>query len=129
MKEIVKIGYKKIKFIHLDWVFDRDFNYDVSVDKEKLRERVKEEYIFYYVKSDLLKGPINSGNYIDCDEVKKDCYKIVTIPQEELEMIMLKNRLCGCITMYVVQEKEFDKIFDELYPKLIEKVKQREHII
>lgn len=53
-------------------------------------------------------------------------YKIVPIPQEELEMILLKNKLSGNLTLTnIIQEKEFDKTFDELYTKLIEQVKPR----
>lgn len=122
MEEIVKLWYKKLTFMLLDRIYLRYHNYDVSLEKEKekLRKKAKEEYVFYYSKSALLKEPIK-GEYISSIFAEKECYKIVKIPKKELEMILLKNRLCGCLTMTIVQEKEFDKIFDELYPRLIEK--------
>ena len=86
-----------------------------------MRKKAKEEYVFYYSKSALLKEPIAEWEYIEHIEfihAGKESYKIVIIPKKELEMILLKNRLCGRLTMNIVQEKEFD----ELYPKLIEMV-------
>ena len=34
-------------------------------------------------------------------------------------MLLLKNKLSGNLTFSIIQEKEFDKAFDENYPKLI----------
>lgn len=56
-------------------------------------------------------------------------YEIVKIPQKELEMILLKNKLGGHLTFTnIVQEEEFDKTFEELYQELIEKAKQVESV-
>ena len=38
-------------------------------------------------------------------------------------MLLVKNKLGGYLTCNIVQEKEFDKTFDELYPKLLERLK------
>ena len=126
MKEIVKLGYKKLKFNLLDWVFIRyyaDYNVsDLKKDKENLRKNAKRELVVYYLKSALLEKPIIQRDFITAIQVEKDFCKIVTIPQKELEVILLKNKLGGYLTSDIVQEKEFDKIFDELYPKLIERI-------
>lgn len=42
-------------------------------------------------------------------------YKIVEIPQKELEVILLKNKMGGYLTGNIMQEKEFDRTFEELY--------------
>lgn len=125
MKEIVKLGYKELKFRLLYWICLNNFYYyDVSdLEKEKLREKVKEWLVFYYSKNDLLKEPIKEWKFIDNIHAEKDSYKIVTIPQKELEMLLVKNKLGGYLTYNIVQEKEFDKTFDELYPKLLERFK------
>lgn len=52
-------------------------------------------------------------------------YKVVSIPQKELEVILVKNKLGGYLTINIVQDKEFDTAFDEFYPKLVEHVKKR----
>ena len=126
MKEIVKLGYKKLKFNLLYWVFIRyyaDYNVsDLKRDKENLRKNAKRELVAYYLKSALLQKPITQCDFITTIQVEKDFCKIVTIPQKELEVILLKNKLGGYLTSDIVQEKEFDKIFDELYPKLIERI-------
>ena len=126
MKEIVKLGYKKLKFNLLYWVFIRyyaDYNVsDLKKDEENLRKNAKRELVVYYLKSALLQKPIIQCDFITTIQVEKDFCKIVTIPQKELEVILLKNKLGGYLTSDIVQEKEFDKIFDELYPKLIERV-------
>ena len=123
MEEIVKLGYKRLTFVLLDRIYLRFHNYDVSLEKEKekLRKKAKEEYVFYYSKSALLKEHIYEWEYIDFDSIQQESYKIVKIPKKELEMILLKNQLCGCLTVNIIQEKEFDKIFDELYPRLMAK--------
>ena len=126
MKEIVKLGYKKLKFNLLYWVYIRyyaDYNVsDLKKDKENLRKNAKRELVVYYLKSALLQKPIIQCDFITTIQVEKDFCKIVTIPQKELEVILLKNKLGGYLTSNIVQEKEFDKIFDELYPKLIERI-------
>lgn len=129
MKGIVKLGYKELKSNLLYWACINKFYYGVSdleKEKEKLRKKVKEWLVIYYSKDDLLKEPIKAWEYIDNSDSKKDSYKIVKIQKKELEMLLVKNKLGGYLTYNIVQEKEFDKTFDELYPKLIEKVKQRE---
>lgn len=128
MTEIVKLGYKKLKFNLLYWICINNFYYydvsDLEKEKENLRKKVKEWLVFYYPKSELLKEPIQEWKFIDNIHSEKDSYKIVKIPQKELEMLLVKNKLGGYLTYYnIVQEKELDKTFDELYPKLLEKVK------
>ena len=90
-------------------------------DKEKVKEIVKEELAVYYLKSVLLKEPIRKCAIIDSIMVKKEHYKIVTISQKELDLILLKNKLGGYLN-FIVQEKEFDAMFEELYPKMLEHV-------
>ena len=125
MEKIVKLGYKELKFRLLYWICLNNFYYyDVSdLEKEKLREKVKEWLVFYYPKNDLLKGPIKEWKFIDNIHAEKDSYKIVKISKKELEMLLVKNKLVGYLTYNIVQEKEFDKTFDELYPKLLERLK------
>ena len=125
MEKIVKLGYKELKFRLLYWICLNNFYYyDVSdLEKEKLREKVKEWLVFYYSKNDLLKEPIKEWKFIDNINAEKDSYKIVKIPKKELEMLLVKNKLGGYLTCNIVQEKEFDKTFDELYPKLLERLK------
>ena len=123
--EIVKIGYERLRFNTLYLLYIKYYiNYAVSdLEKEKLREKVKEWLVFYYSKNDLLKEPIKEWKFIDNIHAEKDSYKIVKIPKKELEMLLVKNKLGGYLTCNIVQEKEFDKIFDELYPKLLERLK------
>ena len=71
----------------------------------------------------MLKEPIKEWKFIDNIHAEKDSYKIVKIPKKELEMLLVKNKLGGYLTCNIVQEKEFDKTFDELYPKLLERLK------
>ena len=125
MEKIVKLGYKELKFRLLYWICLNNFYYyDVSdLEKEKLREKVKEWLVFYYSKNDLLKEPIKEWKFIDNIHAEKDSYKIVKISKKELEMLLVKNKLGGYLTCNIVQEKEFDKTFDELYPKLLERLK------
>ena len=49
MEKIVKLGYKELKFRLLYWICLNNFYYyDVSdLEKEKLRETVKEWLVFY----------------------------------------------------------------------------------
>lgn len=125
MEKIVKLGYKELKFRLLYWICLNNFYYyDVSdLEKEKLREKVKEWLVFYYSKNDLLKEPIKEWKFIDNIHAEKYSYKIVKIPKKELEMLLVKNKLGGYLTCNIVQEKELDKTFDELYPKLLERLK------
>lgn len=51
-------------------------------------------------------------------------YKVVSMQQKELEVILVKNKLGGYLTTTIVQDKEFDTTFDEFYPKLVEHVKK-----
>ena len=126
MKEIVKIGYEELKLTTLYRIFLRYYRKSVTAlfaDKEKVKEIVKEELAVYYLKSVLLKEPIHKYAIIDSIQVKKKSYKIVTIPQKELDLILLKNKLGGYLNFAnIVQEKEFDAMFEELYPKILEHV-------
>ena len=71
-----------------------------------------------------MKEPFNPYDIIfNKDYENNKQYKIVTIPQKELEVILLKNKLGGYITSNIMQEKEFERIFDELYQKLLERLK------
>ena len=126
MKEIVKIGYEELKLTTLYRIFLRYYRKSATTlfaDKEKVKEIVKEELAVYYLKSILLQEPIHKYAIIDSIQVKKKSYKIVTIPQKELEVILLKNKLGGYLNFSnIVQEKEFDAMFEELYPKILEHV-------
>lgn len=126
MKEIVKIGYEELKLTTLYRIFLRYYRKSVTAlfaDKEKVKEIVKEELAVYYLKSVLLQEPIHKYAIIDSIQVKKESYKIVTIPQKELEVILLKNKLGEYLNFAnIVQEKEFDAMFEELYPKILEHV-------
>ena len=53
METVVKLGYKELKFRLLYWICLNNFYYyDVSdLEKEKLREKVKEWLVFYYSKT------------------------------------------------------------------------------
>lgn len=124
MKEIVKIWYEELKLTTLYRIFLRYYRKSLTslfADKEKVKEIVKEELAVYYLKSILLQEPIHKYAIIDSIQVKKKSYKIVTIPQKELDLILLKNKLGGYLNL-IVQEKEFDAMFDELYPKILEHV-------
>lgn len=124
MKEIVRIGYEELKLTTLYRIFLRYYRKSATTlfaDKEKVKEIVKEELAVYYLKSILLQEPIHKYAIIDSIRVKKKSYKIVTIPQKELDLILLKNKLGGYLN-FIVQEKEFDAMFEELYPKILEHV-------
>lgn len=126
MKEIVRIGYEELKLTTLYRIFLRYYRKSVTAlfaDKEKVKEIVKEELAVYYLKSVLLQEPIHKYAIIDSIQVKKESYKIVTISQKELEVILLKNKLGGYLNFAnIVQEKEFDAMFEELYQKILEHV-------
>ena len=126
MREIVKIGYEELKLTTLYRMFLRYYRKSATTlfaDKEKVKETVKDELAVYYLKSILLKEPIRKCAIIDSIMVKKESYKykIITIPQKELDLILLKNKLGGYLN-FIVQEKEFDAMFEELYPKILEHV-------
>ena len=124
MKEIVKIGYEELKLTTLYRIFLRYYRKSATTlfaDKEKVKEIVKEELAVYYLTSISLQEPIHKYAIIDSIQVKKKSYKIVTIPQKELEVILLKNKLGGYLN-FIMQEKEFDAMFEELYPKILEHV-------
>ena len=129
MKEIVRIGYERITFYELyhtmTLVFKDLYHYSVSDferEKETIREEIKNFLSYYYLKDDLFNEPLNRMNMIYSTDAKQEQYRVVTIPQKELEMILVKNKLSGNHTSNLIQEKEFDTIFDELYSKLIELV-------
>ena len=117
MEKIVKLGYKDLTLNTLYFVFVTEYSiYDVAkLDKEKVKEIVKEELAVYY----LLNGQIKQRNIISSSYIDKDIYRIVEMPQKELKVLLLKNKLSGNLTFSIIQEKEFDKAFDENYPKLI----------
>lgn len=136
MKEIVKIGYEKLNFLALYntiyFVFYEYYNNyvvsDFEREKEKIKEEVKNFLSYYYLKDSLLKEPIHKQGIIYSTDAKQAQYRIVAISQKELEIILLKNKLVNN-KHRLMQEKEFDRTFDELYPKLIEKLKQIEPYI
>lgn len=120
MENIVKLGYKELTFNTLYFVFVKEYNIfeAARLDKEKVRERIKQLLTYYYsIKQSYI---ISHKDYKE----NKQQYKVVEIPQKELKAILLKNKLCGYLTFAtIVQEQEFDKTFDELYPKLINNIK------
>ena len=121
--EIVKIGYERLSFNTLYLLYIKYYiNYAVSdLEKEKLRKEIKEDFEYYYLKDSLIHEHINRHEILYAKEAKQGPYKIVAIPQKELEVILLKNKLGGYIhSDKIVTEQEFDKLFDEFYPKLIE---------
>ena len=125
--EIVKIGYERLRFNTLYLLYIKYYiNYAVSdLEKEKLRKEIKEDFEYYYLKDSLIHEHINRHEILYAKEAKQGPYKIVAIPQKELEMILLKNKLGGYIhSDKIVTEQEFDKLFDEFYPKMIELISE-----
>lgn len=128
--EIVKIGYERLNFYELyhtlTIVFNDWYNYtvlDFERGKETIKEEIKNFLSYYYLKDALFNEPLNRMNMIYSTDAKQEQYRIVTIPQKELEMILVKNKLSGNLTLTnLIQEKEFDKTFDALYSTLIELV-------
>lgn len=120
MEKIVKLGYKDLTLNTLYFVFVTEYSiYDVAkLDKEKVKERLKQLLTYYYPQISMLNGQIKQRNIIS-SYIDKDIYRIVEMPQKELEVLLLKNKLSGNLTFSIIQEKEFDKAFDENYPKLI----------
>ena len=119
---VVKLGYKDLTFNTLYFVFVKEYNiFAVSrLDKEKVKERLKQLLTYYYYpKFSMLNGQIKQQNIISSCYIDKDIYRIVEMPQKELKVLLLKNKLSGNLTFSIIQEKEFDKAFDENYQKLI----------
>lgn len=121
MEKIVKLGYKDLTLNTLYFVFVKEYNiFAVSrLDKEKVKERLKQLLTYYYPQISMLNGQIKQQNIISSCYIDKDIYRIVEMPQKELKVLLLKNKLSGNLTFSIIQEKEFDKAFDENYPKLI----------
>lgn len=121
MEKIVKLGYKDLTLNTLYFVFVTEYSiYDVAkLDKEKVKERLKQLLTYYYPQISMLNGQIKQRNIISSCYINKDIYRIVEMPQKELKVLLLKNKLSGNLTFSIIQEKEFDKAFDENYPKLI----------
>ena len=120
MEKIVKLGYKDLTFNTLYFVFVKEYNiFAVArLDKEKVKERLKQLLTYYYPQISMLNGQSKQQNIIS-SYIDKDIYRIVEMPQKELKVLLLKNKLSGNLTFSIIQEKEFDKAFDENYPKLI----------
>ena len=121
MEKIVKLRYKDLTFNTLYFVFVKEYNiFAVArLDKEKVKERLKQLLTYYYPQISMLNGQIKKQNIISSCYIDKDIYRIVEMPQKELKVLLLKNKLSGNLTFSIIQEKEFDKAFDENYPKLI----------
>ena len=125
--EIVKIGYERLSFNTLYLLYIKYYiNYAVSdLEKEKLRKEIKDDFEYYYLKDSLIHEHINRHEILYAKEAKQGPYKIVAIPQKELEVILLKNKLGGYIhSDKIVTEQEFDKLFDDFYPKMIELISE-----
>lgn len=121
MKKIVKLGYKDLTLNTLYFVFVKEYSiFAVArLDKEKVKERLKQLLTYYYPQISMLNGQIKQQNIISSCYIDKDIYRIVEMPQKELKVLLLKNKLSGNLTFSIIQEKEFDKAFDENYPKLL----------
>ena len=121
MEKIVKLGYKDLTLNTLYFVFVKEYNiFAVArLDKEKVKERLKQLLTYYYTQISMLNGQIKQQNIISSCYIDKDIYRIVEMLQKELKVLLLKNKLSGNLTFSIIQEKEFDKAFDENYPKLI----------
>ena len=116
MTEIVKIGYKELTVTTLYFALLGNYRSISKLTREQVKKRLKDEFAYYYLKDSLIQGPFNPHEIIfkkDCENNKQ--YKIVKIPQKDLDGILLKNKLGGYLTFNIMQEKEFDKTFDELY--------------
>ena len=74
----------------------------------------------------LINEPINQNDLLYHITVyaENTPYKVVSIPQKELEVILVKNKMGGYLTTNIVQDKEIDKAFEEFYPKLLEQIKK-----
>ena len=132
MIEVVKLGYRKLTLDILSFFFYKNYSNDISsvysliYKKESVKEKIKEDLSYYCLKGPLLNEPINQNDFMHHITVyaENTPYKVVSIPQKELEVILVKNKMGGYLTINIVQDKEIDKAFDELYPKLVEQVKE-----
>ena len=132
MIEVVKLGYRKLTLDILSFFFYKNYSNDIEsvysliYKKERVKEKIKEDLAYYYLKGSLLNEPINQNDLLYHITVyaENTPYKVVSIPQKELEVILIKNKIGGYLTANIVQGKEIDKAFEELYPKLLEQVKE-----
>lgn len=132
MIDVVKLGYRKLTLNILSFSFHNNYSNDISsvysllYKKERVKEKIKEYLAYYYLKGSLINEPINQNDLLYHITVyaENTPYKVVSIPQKELEVILVKNKLGGYLTINIVQDKEFDTAFDEFYPKLVEHVKK-----
>ena len=132
MIEVVKLGYRKLTLDILSFFFYKNYSNDIEsvyfliYKKERVKEKIKEDLAYYYLKGLLLNEPINQNDLLYHITVyaENTPYKVVSIPQKELEVILVKNKMGGYLTTNIVQDKEIDKAFEELYPKLLEQVKE-----
>lgn len=132
MIDVVKLGYRKLTLDILSFFFHNNYSNDISsvysllYKKERVKEKIKEDLAYYYLKGLLINEPINQNDLLYHITVyaENTPYKVVSIPQKELEVILVKNKMGGYLTANIVQDKEIDKAFEELYPKLLEQVKE-----
>lgn len=132
MIDVVKLGYMKLTLDILSFFFYKNYSNDIEsvysliYKKERVKEKIKEDLAYYYLKGSLLNEPINQNDLLYHITVyaENTPYKVVSIPQKELEVILVKNKMGGYLTTNIVQDKEIDKAFEELYPKLLEQVKE-----
>lgn len=131
MIDVVKLGYRKLTLDILSFFFYKNYSNDIEsvysliYKKERVKEKIKEDLAYYYLKGSLLNEPINQNDLLYHITVyaENTPYKVVSIPQKELEVILVKNKMGGYLTTNILQDQEIDKAFDELYPKLLEQVK------
>lgn len=122
MKEIVKLGYEELTVNTICYVYIKYYNNAVSTlfeGKEKVKEAIKNELAYYYLKDSLLHKPIKETEIINSSKVEREQYRIVTIPHKKLEFLLVKNKLGGYLTSNIVSEKEFDNTFEESYKTII----------
>ena len=132
MIDVVKLGYRKLTLDILSFFFYKNYSNDIEsvyfliYKKERVKEKIKEDLAYYYLKGSLLNEPINQNDLLYHITVyaENTPYKVVSIPQKELEVILVKNKMGGYLTTNIVQDKEIDKAFEELYPKLLKQVKE-----
>ena len=121
----MELTFNTLYFVYLD-------NYSILslLEKEIVKEKVKDELVYYYSKSSLLKEPINPHNIISHrDYVENKQYKVVQIKQKELEVILLKNKMGGYLPFNIMQEKEFDKTFEELYTEQMKEMIKNTYLL
>ena len=132
MIEIVKLGYEELNIDTMFSSFYQSYSNDISsvyellYEKEKVKEKMKPYLSYYYLKGPFLHEPINQNDFIYSPTVyaENSSYKVVKIPQKELETILVKNKIGNYLTSNIIQDKEFDVLFKELYPALVERVKK-----